>query len=45
MPLLELKNVSSAYGSVQALRGVSLHVEQAPQPGNVDPSPSSTSIH
>jgi branched-chain amino acid transport system ATP-binding protein len=28
MPLLELKNVSSAYGSVQALRGVSLHVEQ-----------------
>src|SRR5262245_58526242 len=28
MPLLELRNVSSAYGSVQALRGVSLHVEQ-----------------
>ena len=28
MPLLELKNVSSAYGSVEALRGVSLHVEQ-----------------
>jgi branched-chain amino acid transport system ATP-binding protein len=28
VPLLELKNVSSAYGSVQALRGVSLHVEQ-----------------
>jgi branched-chain amino acid transport system ATP-binding protein len=28
MPLLELKNVSSAYGSVQALRGVSLHVDQ-----------------
>jgi branched-chain amino acid transport system ATP-binding protein len=27
MPLLELKNVSSAYGSVEALRGVSLHVE------------------
>jgi branched-chain amino acid transport system ATP-binding protein len=28
MPLLELKNVSSAYGSVEALRGVSLHVEK-----------------
>jgi hypothetical protein len=28
VPLLELKNVSSAYGSVQALRGVSLRVEQ-----------------
>jgi len=28
VPLLELKNVSSAYGSVQALRGVSLHVEK-----------------
>jgi len=28
MPLLELRNVSSAYGSVEALRGVSLHVEQ-----------------
>src|SRR6185295_16311705 len=28
MPLLELKNVSSAYGSVEALRGVSLHVER-----------------
>ena len=28
MPLLELKNVSSSYGSVQALRGVTLHVEQ-----------------
>jgi branched-chain amino acid transport system ATP-binding protein len=28
MPLLELKNVSSAYGSVEALRGVSLHVDQ-----------------
>ena len=28
MPLLELKNVSSAYGSVEALRGVNLHVEQ-----------------
>ena len=27
MPLLELKNVSSAYGSVEALRGVSLKVE------------------
>jgi branched-chain amino acid transport system ATP-binding protein len=27
MPLLELRNVSSAYGSVEALRGVSLHVE------------------
>jgi len=28
MPLLELKSVSSAYGSVEALRGVSLHVER-----------------
>ena len=28
MPLLELKNVSSAYGSVEALRGVNLHVEK-----------------
>ena len=28
MPLLELRNVSSAYGSVQALRGVSLHVDK-----------------
>jgi branched-chain amino acid transport system ATP-binding protein len=28
MPLLQLKNVSSAYGSVEALRGVSLHVEK-----------------
>ena len=28
MPLLELRNVSSAYGSVEALRGVSLHVEK-----------------
>ncbi len=28
MPLLELKNISSAYGSVEALRGVSLHVEK-----------------
>jgi branched-chain amino acid transport system ATP-binding protein len=28
VPLLELRNVSSAYGSVQALRGVSLHVDQ-----------------
>jgi len=27
VPLLELKNVSSAYGSVEALRGVSLKVE------------------
>ena len=27
MSLLELRNVSSAYGSVEALRGVSLHVE------------------
>jgi len=27
MPLLELKNVSSAYGSVEALRGVTLHVD------------------
>jgi branched-chain amino acid transport system ATP-binding protein len=27
MPLLELKNVQSHYGSVQALKGVSLHVE------------------
>jgi branched-chain amino acid transport system ATP-binding protein len=27
MPLLELKNVSSSYGSVQALRGVTLHVD------------------
>ena len=27
MPLLELKNVSSAYGSVEALRGITLHVE------------------
>ncbi|HTS54990.1 MAG TPA: ABC transporter ATP-binding protein [Burkholderiales bacterium] len=26
--MLELKNVSSAYGSVEALRGVSLHVEK-----------------
>ncbi len=26
MPLLELRNVHSAYGNVQALRGVSLHV-------------------
>ena len=26
MPLLELKNVSSSYGSVEALRGVTLHV-------------------
>ncbi len=28
MPLLELRNVSSAYGIVQALKGVSLRVEQ-----------------
>jgi branched-chain amino acid transport system ATP-binding protein len=28
MPLLELKNVASYYGSVQALKRVSLHVEQ-----------------
>jgi branched-chain amino acid transport system ATP-binding protein len=28
MPLLDLKNISSAYGSVEALRGVSLHVEK-----------------
>ena len=28
MPLLELKNVASYYGSVQALKGVSLRVEQ-----------------
>lgn len=28
MPLLELRNVSSAYGSVEALRGVTLHVEK-----------------
>jgi branched-chain amino acid transport system ATP-binding protein len=27
VPLLELKKVSSAYGSVEALRGVSLHVD------------------
>jgi branched-chain amino acid transport system ATP-binding protein len=27
MPLLELRNVSSAYGSVEALRGVTLHVD------------------
>jgi branched-chain amino acid transport system ATP-binding protein len=27
MPLLELKNVSSSYGSVEALRGVTLHVD------------------
>ena len=27
MPLLELKNVSSAYGSVDALRGVTMHVD------------------
>ena len=28
MSLLELKNISSAYGSVEALRGVSLHVDK-----------------
>jgi branched-chain amino acid transport system ATP-binding protein len=28
MPLLELKHISSAYGSVEALRGVSLHVDK-----------------
>jgi branched-chain amino acid transport system ATP-binding protein len=28
MPLLELRNVQSSYGNVQALKGVSLHVEQ-----------------
>ena len=28
MPLLELNNVSSFYGNVQALKGVSLRVEQ-----------------
>jgi len=28
MPLLELRNISSAYGSVEALRGVSLHVDK-----------------
>jgi branched-chain amino acid transport system ATP-binding protein len=28
MPLLELRNVHSAYGNVQALKGISLHVEQ-----------------
>ena len=28
MPLLELKNVASYYGSVQALKSVSLRVEQ-----------------
>ncbi len=28
MPLLELTNVASYYGNVQALKGVSLHVEQ-----------------
>jgi branched-chain amino acid transport system ATP-binding protein len=27
MPLLELNNVSSAYGSVEALRGVTMHVD------------------
>jgi branched-chain amino acid transport system ATP-binding protein len=28
MPLLELRNIESFYGNVQALKGVSLHVEQ-----------------
>jgi len=28
MPLLELRDVHSAYGNVQALKGISLHVEQ-----------------
>ncbi|SHH75667.1 amino acid/amide ABC transporter ATP-binding protein 2, HAAT family (TC 3.A.1.4.-) [Pollutimonas bauzanensis] len=28
MPLLELHNVHSAYGNVQALKGISLHVEE-----------------
>jgi len=28
MPLLELRNVESFYGNVQALKGISLHVEQ-----------------
>ena len=28
MPLLELRNVASFYGSVQALKGISLHIEQ-----------------
>ncbi len=28
MPLLELRNVHSAYGNVQALKGISLHVEE-----------------
>jgi branched-chain amino acid transport system ATP-binding protein len=28
LPLLELRNVTSFYGSVQALKGVSLHIEQ-----------------
>jgi branched-chain amino acid transport system ATP-binding protein len=28
MPLLELRNVAAYYGNVQALKGVSLHVEQ-----------------
>jgi branched-chain amino acid transport system ATP-binding protein len=28
MPLLELRNVQSSYGNVQALKGISLHVEQ-----------------
>ena len=31
MPLLELRNVTSFYGSVQALKGVSLQIE----PGEV----------
>lgn len=28
MPLLELRNLQSSYGNVQALRGISLHVER-----------------
>jgi branched-chain amino acid transport system ATP-binding protein len=28
MPLLELRNIESFYGNVQALKGISLHVEQ-----------------
>lgn len=28
MPLLELRNVHSSYGNVQALKGISLHVDQ-----------------
>ncbi len=28
MPLLELRGIESFYGAVQALKGISLHVEQ-----------------